>query len=88
MLRRLTKDFDYVVAVVEESKDLAKYSSDELMSSLQAHEVRLSRSYETIDEKSFQVNGETFKNYGRGRGRGGYRGKGCGKRSWQSRIKR
>jgi len=41
----LTKKFDYVVAITEESKDLSKYSFDEVMSSLQVHEVIVSMSY-------------------------------------------
>jgi len=35
VLKSLKKKFDYVVASIEESKDLSKYSFDELISSLQ-----------------------------------------------------
>ena len=82
VLRSLTPKFDHVVAAIEESKDLSTYSFDELMGSLQAHEVRLNRSLEKSEEKAFQVKGESStskedkKSTGRGRGRGGFRGRG------------
>ena len=53
VLRSLTKDFDHVVAAIEESKDLFKYCLDELMGSLIAHEVRINRSGEKVEEKAF-----------------------------------
>ena len=56
VLRSLTKGFHHVVAAIEESKDLSTYNFDELMSSLLAHEVRISRSYEKVEEKAFQDN--------------------------------
>jgi len=31
VLRSLTKDFDHVVVAIKESKDLSKYSFDELL---------------------------------------------------------
>ena len=84
VLRTLTKDFDHVVAAIEESKDLSKYSFDELMGSLLAHEVRVSRSYEKVEEKTCQVKGESpYKtkienSSARGGGKGGYHGRGRG----------
>ncbi|RVW58632.1 hypothetical protein CK203_116858 [Vitis vinifera] len=82
VLRSLTPKFDHVVAAIEESKDLSTYSFDELMGSLQSHEVRLSRTEEKNEEKAFYTKGETSdqKNggreaTGRGRGRGGAHGR-------------
>ncbi|KAH0724856.1 hypothetical protein KY284_000721 [Solanum tuberosum] len=75
VLRSLTKKFEHVVAAIEESKDLSYYSFDKLMGSLLAHEDRINRSYEKIEEKAFQVKGESS---GRGRGRGRFRGLGRG----------
>lgn len=66
----LTKNFDHIIAVIEESKDLSTYSFDQLMNSLQAHEVRVSKSCDQIEEKTFQVKEETLGNASRGCGRG------------------
>ena len=81
VLRSLTANFDYIVAAIEESKDLSTYTFDELMSSLQAHEARVSRSSEKVEEKAFQAKGETseYSCRGRGRGRGKGQGRGRGK---------
>ena len=83
VLRSLTPKFDHVVAAIEESKDLATYTFDELMGSLQTHEARLSRSEEKSEEKAFYTKGETSggRSYGntRGRGRGNGRGRGRGR---------
>lgn len=43
VLRSIDPKFDHVVAVIEESKDLSIFTFDELMRSLQAHEVRINR---------------------------------------------
>ncbi|XP_006588014.1 uncharacterized protein [Glycine max] len=81
VLRSLTNKYDHVVAAIEESKDMADYTFDELMGSLQAHEERLNRNGEKKEEKAFHVKGEssnkekTGQFSGRGRGRAGSRGR-------------
>lgn len=85
VLRSLHNDYKYIVTAILESKDLSTYSFDELMSSLIAHEERMSKSEENVEEKAFQVKGETFNREriestgGRGQGRGGFRGRGRGR---------
>ncbi|KAJ7961351.1 Retrovirus-related Pol polyprotein from transposon TNT 1-94 [Quillaja saponaria] len=80
VLRSLTPKFDHMVTVIEEFKDLFVFSFDELMGSLQAHEVRINRSIEKNEEKVFQAKGESSnqneKLSEQGRGRGGFRGRG------------
>ena len=85
VLRSLTKDFDHVVAAIEESKDLSKCSFDELIGSLLAHEVRISRSYDKAEEKVFHVKGDFLQRkiwkckwMKPWPGRGGYHGRGRG----------
>ncbi|KAF7816710.1 rust resistance kinase Lr10-like [Senna tora] len=100
LLRSLTPKFDHVVAAIEESKDFATYSFDDLMGSLQAHEDRLNKSSTRIEEKAFQVKGESShtksdgnvsnRSTSRGgyhaRGRGGNRGRG-GRSGEQRQVK-
>ena len=58
VLRRLTTKFEHAVTAIEESKDLATYSFDELMICLLAHEDRINRSREKVQKKALQVKGE------------------------------
>ena len=58
VLRSLTRNYNHVVSVVEESKDFSTYSFDELMCFLLAHEVRINKHEEKIKEKAFQVRGK------------------------------
>ncbi|XP_020242592.1 uncharacterized protein LOC109820805 [Asparagus officinalis] len=77
VLRSLTTKFDHVVATIKESKDLSTYTFDELMGSLQVHEVRFSRSEVKDDTKAFYTKGDSSRNQqqGRGRGQGNSRGR-------------
>ncbi|XP_074310475.1 uncharacterized protein LOC141646503 [Silene latifolia] len=84
VLRSLTKKYDYIVTAIEESNDLEKYSFDDLMGSLLAHEERVNRSSEKKEEQAFVSKGESSKDdqtvpeeveegeVSRGRGRGGH----------------
>ncbi|KAI0526922.1 hypothetical protein KFK09_002516 [Dendrobium nobile] len=80
VLRSLPTNFEHVVAAIEESKDLAVYSFDEMMSSLMSHEERINRRELKTVEKAFQVKETSIsgnKEGGRGRGAGSsYRGRG------------
>ncbi|KAL4035058.1 hypothetical protein IC575_003732 [Cucumis melo] len=84
VLRSLTPKFDHVVAAIEESKNLFTFTFIELMGSLEAHESRINRSMERNEEKAFQVKdavpkyNDSDRVMTRGRGRGGYRGRGHG----------
>ena len=94
VLRSLTKEFDYVVATIEEFTDLSDYSFDALMSSLLAHETHVNRSYEKVEEKAFKVKWESrYKGKlgnlgGHNKRRGGYhgRGRGMGQGRGQGRV--
>ena len=54
MLVSLFENFDTVVTVIEESKDLTQLSISELIVSLQIHEDRMSRRNEASGEGAFQ----------------------------------
>nr|GEU79220.1 retrovirus-related Pol polyprotein from transposon TNT 1-94 [Tanacetum cinerariifolium] len=80
VLRSLTPNFDRVVSAIDESKYLSKFSFNELMGSLQAHEARINRSFDKEEENAFHTKGEPeSSNRMRGRDRGSYRGRGRGR---------
>ena len=50
ILRSLTDNLENVVCAIEESKDLAKFTVDELVGSLEAHEQHKKKEEETLDQ--------------------------------------
>jgi hypothetical protein len=56
ILRSLTNTFKNVVYAIEESKDLAKLSVDELVGSFLAHEQRKNLKKKETLEKALQAN--------------------------------
>ena len=70
ILRSLTAKFNYVVCSIEESNDLSTLSIDELHGSLLVHEQRMQGHQE--EEHVLKVTQED--RFGRGRGRGVFRG--------------
>jgi transcriptional regulator with GAF, ATPase, and Fis domain len=54
-LRSLTDNFENVVCAIEESKDLATLTVDELASSLEAHEQRKKKKKEDTLEQALQT---------------------------------
>ena len=66
VLRSLTSKYDHIAAAIEESKDLSVFSFDELVGFLQAHDARMNRSFEKIEEKAFQVKGDRATRRGHG----------------------
>ena len=50
IFKSLTNNFKNVVCAIEESKDLATFTVDELANSLEAHEQRKKKEEETLDQ--------------------------------------
>jgi transposase InsO family protein len=69
ILRSLPKKFEMVVTTILESKDLSKFSIDELIGSLVTHETRLHLIDESISN-AFQSQFSLRRGKGRGRSRG------------------
>ncbi|KAJ0480158.1 putative RNA-directed DNA polymerase [Helianthus annuus] len=84
VLRSLPAHWDHVVTAIEESKDLSKLSFDLLMGSLQAHECRVNRKVDQVEEEqAFQAKEDDGRSMSRGRGYN--RGRGCGRGRGQGR---
>ena len=77
VLRSLPSRFDVIVTTIEETKDLSKFTVDELHASLMTHEKRLGRTTNSSLEHAFKT--QISFGRGRGQGRGNYRGKGRGR---------
>jgi RNase H-fold protein (predicted Holliday junction resolvase) len=76
ILRSLTDRFNYIVCLIEESKDIDVLSIDELQSSLIVHEQKFQK--HSGEEQALKVTSEdSF--YGRGQGRRAPRGGGRGR---------
>jgi len=65
VLRSLPNEFEMVVIVILESKNMSNFSTDELMGSLLTHETRLH-----LEDDSTKNAFKTQFSFNRGRGRG------------------
>lgn len=55
ILRSLTRKFECVVVAIEESKDMATFSLENLIGTLQSHELRMGQYEEPSVENNFQL---------------------------------
>ena len=77
VFRSLPSRFDVIVRTIEETKDISKFTVDELNASLMTHEQILGKTTNSSLKHAFK----TQKSFGRGKGqgRGNYKGKGRGR---------
>ncbi|XP_023763637.1 uncharacterized protein LOC111912134 [Lactuca sativa] len=68
VLRTMTKEFNFVVCTIKESKDINNMTVDELQSSLLIHKQKIRR--KVNDEHVLKVEHDHNSGRGRGRGRG------------------
>lgn len=75
VLRSLTSKFDYIVCLIEESKDIDALSLDELQSSLLVYEQKINRN-STTEEQALKASIFYHSLNSEGRGKGRERGRG------------
>jgi len=75
LLRCLPSKFDVIVTTIEETKDLSKFSVDELHASLITREQRLSRNENSSLEQAFKTQMSFGRGIGQGRGNKRRRGR-------------
>ena len=83
ILRSMTRKFEHVIVAIEESKDLNTFSLEELLGSLQSHELRIKQFDSSPSEQAFQIR-DTNRGGFRGRGGRSARGRGQGRGQIQS----
>lgn len=59
VFRSLVPKFDWVAMAIEESKEIAKLTLDDLSGTLQAHEVRVNRTFVKPGGKALHLKGES-----------------------------